>query len=49
MAFEPTTIQESATAQHEILTSYIEAGFTRAEAMQLLCTIIAADLGKPKP
>jgi len=41
------SIAESAVAQHEILLSYINAGFTRAEALELLKTLIAAGT-KPK-
>jgi hypothetical protein len=37
------TMAESAVAQHEILTSYIKAGFTRAEALELLKVLIAVN------
>jgi hypothetical protein len=36
---------EMAVMQHEILTSYMKAGFTRAEAMQVVLTIIKDGLG----
>lgn len=36
MSDQPTTIREQAIIQHEIFTSYIDAGFTREEALELL-------------
>jgi hypothetical protein len=42
------TISESAVAQHEILMSYVKAGFTRSEALELLKTLIAAGTNQPK-
>lgn len=31
-----------AVQQHELVLTYVAAGFSRAEAMQLLCTMVAA-------
>lgn len=42
------SIAESAIAQHEILSSYIKAGFTRAEAFELLKTIITTGMNQKK-
>ena len=36
------TISEGAIAVHELLISYVRAGFTRKEAMELVKTGIAA-------
>lgn len=36
------TIAEGAVAVHELLISYVRAGFTRKEAMELVKTSIAA-------
>lgn len=39
------TLAESALAQHEMLLSYIDAGFTREESMELLKTWIRRGCG----
>lgn len=36
-----TSLAENATTMHEFMTSYVAAGFTRIEAMQVVCTIIS--------
>ncbi len=41
---------ESAIAMHEIYVSYVQAGFTRSEALELIALIItrsSGDSGKP--
>jgi len=42
------SIAESAVAQHEILLSYVKAGFTRAEALELLKTLILTGSNQQK-
>jgi hypothetical protein len=36
-----TALAENATMMHELLISYVAAGFTRSEAMQVVLTITA--------
>lgn len=36
--------KQSAVSMHEMFTNFVEAGFSRDESMQMLCTIISASL-----
>lgn len=36
--------KQSAVSMHEMFTNFVEAGFTRAEALQMICSIISASL-----
>ncbi len=45
---DPISIMaESATAQHEIFLTYIEAGFTRPEALQIVIAMITTHIAMP--
>jgi hypothetical protein len=39
-----TPLAQSAAAHHELMMTYVQAGFTRAEALQILLTVIAVSL-----
>ena len=41
-----TLIEQGAAAHHELVLSYEAAGFSRSEAMQIVCTVITALLMK---
>lgn len=46
MPTDPITDLAAAAVQlHELYESYVAAGFTGAQAMQMVCTIIAASMG----
>lgn len=38
--FGITQMQQGAAATHEMFTAYVDAGFTREEAMQIVLTMI---------
>ena len=40
MPFQSTPLAASAVANHEFVMTYVNAGFTRAEAMQILMLVI---------
>lgn len=37
-----TELAAGAAQQHELFRTYVDAGFTEAQAMQLLCAMLAA-------
>jgi hypothetical protein len=41
-----TSLAESAIHAHEMLTAYVDAGFTRAEALQVIIGIFTAGIRK---
>lgn len=41
-----TVLAEGAAQLHEVYTAYVAAGFTSAQAMQLVCATIAAAAGQ---
>lgn len=41
MSEEGLTLKETAIAAHECFTSFVEAGFTRDEALELVKSMIA--------
>ena len=41
-----TSLEQGAAAHHELVLSYEAAGFSRSEAMQIVCTVITALLMK---
>ena len=43
-----TPLGEGAAAHHELVLTYQAAGFTRTEAMQVLCCVISASMMKDK-
>ena len=43
-----TPLGEGAAAHHELVLTYTAAGFTRTEAMQVLCCVISASMMKDK-
>lgn len=52
MPDEPiSTLLQGAIAMHELYQSYVDAGFTRTEALQLVMTLIqtGAQRGKEAP
>lgn len=45
-----TQLAEGAAQAHELFIAYVDAGFTRAEALQILLSIIAMAIAKgPAP
>lgn len=44
-----TTMRSAAVGLHELMTSYIEAGFSRAEAFELCRSIMVATVSQPPP
>ena len=47
---DPITPLTAGAAQlHELYTSYVQAGFTEPQAMQILCTILKAKAGGGQP
>jgi hypothetical protein len=47
--FSPmTSLEQGAAAHHELVRTYESAGFTRTEAMQILCTTITATIMKDR-
>lgn len=44
-----TPMAQGAQALHEMFLSYVDAGFTRAEAMQLLISLISMQAGNQHP
>ena len=43
-----TPLGEGAAAHHELVLTYQAAGFSRTEAMQVLCCVISASMMKDK-
>jgi hypothetical protein len=43
-----TPLGEGAAGHHELVCTYQAAGFTRTEAMQVLCCLISASIMKDK-
>lgn len=43
----PTPLAMGAIQSHELLTAHVAAGFTRAEAMQVVLTVYVASIFKP--
>ena len=41
-----TELVKGAVQIHEMFTAYVEAGFTRAEALQLVLWVMTAGIGK---
>lgn len=44
-----TDLVAAAAGAHELYLAYIEAGFTPAQAMQLLCAMVAASVTPNHP
>lgn len=42
-------VGDMAITSHEIFTSYVKAGFTRGEALQIIIAITTATLNQPPP
>jgi hypothetical protein len=42
----PTTLDESAISMHEMFASYVRAGFTRHEALQIVIATFTAGLSR---
>lgn len=42
-----TSLAAAAVQMHELFTAWVSAGFTDAQAMQLLCALLAAGLARP--
>lgn len=43
---EPLTgLAESVAQQHEMFTAYVEAGFTRPEALKIIIAMLTAGMG----
>lgn len=43
----PGTLFEAAVAMNELFLTYVAAGFTRAEALQICLTLTLAQIPKP--
>jgi hypothetical protein len=41
-----TPLAQSAAAHHELMMTYVQAGFTRAEALQILLMVVSVGLQK---
>lgn len=44
--YQVTPLAQGAAAHHEFMMTYVQAGFTRAEAMEILLEIIRAGVLK---
>lgn len=44
-----TPLREAAVSSHELFVAYVDAGFTEAQAMQLLIGLMAASAGSIPP
>jgi hypothetical protein len=44
-----TALAEGAAQTHELYRSYVEAGFTEEQAMQLICTMLAESMRGGRP
>lgn len=44
-----TALAAAATGMHELFTAYIDAGFTRAEALQILIAVVTAPMRPLNP
>ena len=45
----PSEANEAATSTHALFTEYLAAGFTRAEALELVKAVTVAGIGKAEP
>lgn len=44
-----TALAEGATSTHEMFMAYVTAGFTRAEALQIVIAIVTSFIPPPQP
>jgi hypothetical protein len=43
-----TSLAEGAAQMHELFMAYLHAGFTRAEALQIMISIVTASIRPPQ-